>query len=85
MVGAVLAVGWHHSDPAPVVEGSDHGDVCLALLVVRDALLMDRPPPPYATTEQVVAAAEINAYLATVRERLFRLDGIRQLGCREGG
>jgi hypothetical protein len=85
MVAGVLVVGWPlRNPPAPMVV-QEHGDVCLALLVVRDALLMDRVPPPFPTDAQIHATAEVNADLAQVRERLFALDGIRQLGCQRGG
>lgn len=67
--------------PAQVTAPVDHSDVCLALLVVRDALLMDRVPPPFATPEQVQAAAEVNADLASLRENLFTLDGFEHLNC----
>lgn len=84
MVLAAILLALRHPSQG-TAPAADHGDVCLALLVVRDALFVDRVPPPDATPEQIQAIADANADLAFGRQRLFALDGIRQLGCQERG
>lgn len=59
-------------------------DVCFALDVIRETVLRDRVPPPFATAEEVAAVTALNAELDQVRRTLSTMNGIRQLGCPDG-
>lgn len=63
---------------------SDQPDVCFALSVIRETVLRDRVPSPFATPEEVAATMNVNRDLAQVRRTLFELNGIRQLNCPPG-
>lgn len=56
--------------------------VCAFFDAVAELAFQGLSPPLDATPERVDAVREVNADLAQVRERLWSLDIVKEMGCR---
>lgn len=81
--GAYCVDRWTPREPR--IATADAGpDVCFALSVIRETVLRDRVPSPFATPEEVAAVNNLNEELGSVRRTLSTMNGLRQLNCPNG-